>query len=453
MTPAQQAIVVLVLGAVVLLLMVGVISTRPLRATLIGLAFAIVAAVVGIQAPHPFGLAIVALCGVAGIGLLLLPVLDAEVPAHVAEAAALLLLGTGGAIALATAGDLLQAVVGLETLALSAVILVAISAGGRPLEAAFKYFVLGAISLAGLLYGLGLIYLGTGSFGFPSAAQIAGSPLTLAGVVLVGMGFAFELALFPFHWGALDAYTAAAPSLAGFVMSASKLAAALVLGRLVLAAGVEVAQLLIWIGSLTIIWGTFGALAQATNLRRMLAYSAITHAGFIGLALGSGPNGPSTAAFYAAVYGSMAMLVFAALAGNRNPELRSTADGGAPDLRNVVDDGSPDLRSMGRLRAVALALGLFSLSGIPPTPGFWAKLAVLVIAWQAAGPLPTLIAVAGGVFSVLYYLRPLPDLFAAVRDADVTPRPVLVPGVIVAVLAVVGLGLFPGVLWALAVSS
>ena len=442
MTPAQRAIVVLVLGAVVLLLMVGVISTRPLRATLIGLPFAVVAAVVGIQSPHPFGLAIVALCGVAGIGLLLLQVLDAEVPAHVAEAAALLLLGTGGAIALATASDLLQAVVGLETLALSAVILVAISAGGRPLEAAFKYFVLGAISLAGLLYGLGLIYLGTGSFGFPTAAQITGSPLTLAGVVLVGMGFAFELALFPFHWGALDAYTAAAPSLAGFVMSASKLAAALVLGRLVLGAGVEVAQLLIWLGSLTIVWGTFGALAQANNLRRMLAYSAITHAGFIGLALGSGANGPSTAAFYAAVYGSMAMLVFAALAGSRDGELRSMTDGGALELR-----------SMGRSRAMALGLGLFSLSGIPPTPGFWAKLAVLVVAWQAAGPLPTLIAVTGGVFSVLYYLRPLPDLFAAVREADVTPRPVLVPGVIVAVLAVVGLGLFPGVLWALAISS
>ena len=89
----------------------------------------------------------------------------------------------------------------------------------------------------------------------------------------------------------------------------------------------------------------------------------------------------------------MAMLVFAALAGSREPQLRA----------------------LGRLRAVALGLGLFSLSGIPPTPGFWAKLAVLVVAWQAAGPLPTLIAVAGGVFSVLYYLRPLPDLFAALR--------------------------------------
>jgi NADH-quinone oxidoreductase subunit N len=289
--------------------------------------------------------------------------------------------------------------------------------------------VLGAISLAGLLYGLGLIYLSTGSFGFPTASQVASNPLTLAGLVLVGMGLAFELALFPFHWGALDAYTAAAPSLAGFVMSASKLAAALALGRLVLAAGVELAQLLVWVGSLTIIWGTFGAIAQAADLRRMLAYSAVTHAGFIGLALGSGLNGPATAAFYAAIYGSMAMLVFAALAGSREPQLRR----------------------MGRLRASALGLGLLSLGGVPPTPGFWAKLAVLVVAWQAAGPLPTLIAVAGGVFSVLYYLRPLPDLFAAIRgDEGLQPRPVLVPGVVVAVLAVVILGLFPGVIWTLA---
>jgi NADH-quinone oxidoreductase subunit N len=427
MTQPQEAIVILVLGAIVTLLLVGLIASQPLRATSIGLPFGVIAAVVGIQSPQPLGLAVAALCIVACIGLLLLPVLDAELPTHVAEAAALLLLGTAGAIAMATATDLLQAVIGLETLALSAVTLVALSAGGRPLEAAFKYFVLGAISLAGLLYGLGLIYLGTGSLAFPNAAQIASSPLTLAGVVLVGMGFAYELALFPFHWGALDAYTVAAPSLAGFVMSASKLAAALALGRLVLAAGVELAQLLVWVGSLTIVWGTFGAIAQAGDLRRMLAYSAITHAGFIGLALGAGPNGPATAAFYAAIYGSMAMLVFAALAGSREPQIRS----------------------LGRLRAVALGLGLFSLSGIPPTPGFWAKLAVLVVAWQAAGPLPTLIAVAGGVFSVLYYLRPLPDLFAAMRSEAGTPQPVLVPGVLVAGLTVVGLGLFPGLIWTL----
>lgn len=429
MTPVYQAIGVLVLGAVVLLLVVGRISSQPRNAAIIGVPFVVVAAALGLQAPQPMSLAVVALCVVGGVALLLAPVLEPAVPEHVAEAAALLLLGTAGAIGLAGATDLLQVVVGLETLALSAVTLVALGAGDRVLEAAFKYLVLGAISLAGLLFGLGLIILGTGALGFPSGQQIAANPLALAGVVLVGMGLAFELALFPFHWGALDAYTAAAPSLAGFVMSASKLAAAFALGRLVLSAGVELAQILVWVGSLTIIWGTFGALGQATDLRRMLAYSAVTHAGFIGLALGSGGNGPTTAAFYAAVYGSMAMLVFAALAGQREPRVRE----------------------LGPLRGMALALGLFSLSGIPPTPGFWAKLAVLVVAWQAAGPVPTLIAVAGGVFSVLYYLRPLPDLFAAVRGPAAAPgRPVLVPGLLVAAVAVVGLGLFPGIAWTLA---
>jgi NADH:ubiquinone oxidoreductase subunit 2 (subunit N) len=114
----------------------------------------------------------------------------------------------------------------------------------------------------------------------------------------------------------------------------------------------------------------------------------------------------------------MAMLVFAALAGNAGSQLR---------------------------------LGLFSLSGIPPTPGFWAKLAVLVVAWQAAGPLPTLIAVVGGVFSVLYYLRPLPDLLAALRGGEhVETRAWPVPGVLVATVLVVGLSLAPGVVWTLA---
>src|SRR6185503_1482416 len=299
----------------------------------------------GLSAPPPLQLAIVALSAVACLALLLLPVLDAEVPDHVAEAAALLLLGTAGAVGLASATDLLWAVVGLETLALSAVTLVALGAGERSLEAAFKYFVLGAVSLAGLLYGLGLIYLTTNSFAFPTATQLANNPITLAGAVLVGLGIAFELAVFPLHWGGLDAYTAAAPSLAGYVMSASKLAAAYALGRLVLGSGVPVAQVLVWIGALTIVWGTFGALAQGRDLRRMLGYSAVTHAGFIAVALGSGPNGPTTAAFYAAVYGSMAMLVFAALAASP----------------------TADIATLGRTRAAALALGLFSLSGIPPT--------------------------------------------------------------------------------------
>jgi NADH-quinone oxidoreductase subunit N len=438
MTPAYWSIVVLVAGAVLILLLVARLSQHPRAIAYTGLIFAVIAAILGFQAPQPVALAIVALSVVCGIGLLLIPVLEPAVPMHVAEAAAVLLLGTAGAIGLANASDMLQAVVGLETLALGAVTLVALGAAERSLEAAFKYVVLGAITLAGLLYGIGLVYLGTGSLAFPTAAQIGANPLTLAGVVLVALGFAFELALVPLHWGALDAYTAAAPGLAGFVMSASKLAAAFALGRLVLAAGAPTSQLLVWGGSLTILWGTFGALWQAPDMRRMLAYSAVTHAGFIGLALGSGPNGPTTAGFYAAAYASMAMLVFAGL----------SATSTIPDLNGLTGVAAlPDLRSLDRLRAGAVGLGLLSLAGIPPTPGFWAKLAVLVVAWQSAGWLPTLIAVAGGVFSVLYYLRPLPDLFAALRGEVAVSRPVLVPGVVLAIVAVVVLGIVPGVAW------
>lgn len=425
---------ILVAGAVVVLLSTPWIGARGGRAVTASLPFAVVALLVGLtQVLAPLSLAVAALCGVGALAILLLPSLEAEVPTQVAEAAALILLGTAGAIGLASAVDLIWAVVGLETLALSAVTLVALGRGDRSLEAAFKYFVLGAISLAGLLYGVGLVYLGTGSVAFPSAEQLAGNPATLAGTVLIGLGFAFELALFPLHWGALDAYTAAAPSIAGYVMSASKLGAAFALGRLVLGAGANVAQILTWIGCLTILWGTFGALAQGSNLRRMLAYSAITHAGFIGLAVSSGNGGPTVAVFYAACYGTMAMLVFAALAGERGD----------------------NLRELGRFRAVTLGVGLFALSGVPPTPGFWAKLAVLVAAWQAVGPLPTLIAVAGGVFSVLYYLRPLPDIFAAMRAQGETPprRWAAMPGLAIATLVVVAVGIVPGIVWRLALTG
>src|SRR5207245_10268009 len=129
----------------------------------------------GLVAGPPLGLAVAALCGVGTVALLLLPALEAALPEQVAEASALLLLGTAGAVALAGASDLVQAVVGLETLALSAVILVALGAGEQSLEAAFKYLVLGALSLAGLLFGVGLVYLGSGSLGFPTAAQVSAS--------------------------------------------------------------------------------------------------------------------------------------------------------------------------------------------------------------------------------------------------------------------------------------
>lgn len=438
MLPAVGPILTLAGGAVVALLLTPFFSARRGPAAAFGALVAILAAAQGFGLPAGASLGVVALSLVACVALLLIPTFELEVDEHAAEALALLLLGTAGAIALATAGDLVQAVIGLETLALSAVTLVALGRGPLALEAAFKYFVLGAISLATLLFGLGLVYLGAGSFAFPSSAQLTGNALVATGTVLVALGFAFELAVVPFHWGAVDAYTASAPALAGYVMSASKLAAALALGKLAVAAGAPVQQVLVWIGTLTIAWGTFAAIAQR-DVRRMLAYSAITHAGFIALAAGSGERGPATAAFYAATYGSMAILTFAALAGRGTGSLR---------YGDVAAEG------LSRPRAAALALGLLSLSGIPPTPGFWAKLAVLVVAWQAAGVLPTLVAVAGGVFAVLYYLRPLPDLFATLRagapPVGARPRAAIGPALALAAVAVLALAVAPNLAWSLA---
>jgi NADH-quinone oxidoreductase subunit N len=125
----------------------------------------------------------------------------------------------------------------------------------------------------------------------------------------------------------------------------------------------------------------------------------------------------------------MAMLVFAALAASP----------------------TGDISTLSRGRSAALALGLLSLSGIPPTPGFWAKLAVIVVAWQADGVVPTLIVVAGGVFSVLYYLRPLPQIFAQLRSPEAAAaRPVPIPGIALAALLVIVLGIFPSIAWTLA---
>ena len=218
-------------------------------------------------------------------------------------------------------------------------------------------------------------------------------------------------------------------------MAASKLGAVLALERLVGVIGVPLSPILIVVGLLSIAWGTIGALAQR-ELRRMLAYSTVANAGFLALALGCGADGRAAAVFYVVVYASTALLIFAALAGR----------GTGP-----LDFAQVPLEGFGAIRAFGLGLGLLSLAGIPPLPGFWAKLAILGASWQATGLWPTLIAVIGGVASVLYYLRPLPDLLAVARAAGATRVfTSSAPAVLVAGAAVALLGLAPGLAYALA---
>jgi len=443
-SPALQSVIVLTVGALIVLLFTSAFTRNSLVLATLGAVTMLVTALPAVGADGATLAATLVVVAAGVVGMLLLQSVELEEESQKPEIAALLLLGAAGGIVFATATDLLSAVIGLETLSLTGVTMVALSQGTRPVEAAFKYFVLAAISASVLLFGIGLVFLATGTFSWPTlaAAEPAYRWLLLAGIMLVGLGFAYELALVPLHFGSVDAYTAGAPALSGFVMAASKVAAVIALSRLIgsLSQGLDVPQslplagLLIVIGLISIVWGTLAALAQ-TELRRLLAYSAVANAGFIALALGCGAEGRAAAIFYVVTYSTTVLLAFAALAGRGTGPLHLT------DIRS---------EGFGPLRALALVIALLSLAGIPPTPGFWVKLAVLDASWASLGFWPTLIAALGGVFGTLYYLKPVPDLLAVVRVAGVRRMPSASAAVVLAGAVVVFGALAPGLVYALA---
>jgi len=441
--PALLSTIILCVGALFVLLFTKALTYNSAALAALGTATLVLAIFPSLRGDGSTLAATLVVAAAGIVGMLLLHSVEIEEQTQKPEIAALLLLGSAGGIVFATANDLLSAVIGLETLSLTGATLVALSQGTRPLEAAFKYFVLASMSAAVLLFGIGLVFIATGSFAWPTlaAADPAYRWLLLAGVLLVGLGFAYELALVPLHFGAVDIYTAGAPSLTGFVMAASKVAAVIALSRLIasmsqgLQGPLPLGSVLVVIGLISIVWGTFAALAQ-TDLRRLLAYSAVANAGFLALALGCGAEGRAASIFYVVTYSTTALLAFAALSG------RGT---GPLPLSEIKLEG------MGALRALALALALLSLAGIPPTPGFWAKLAVLDASWNAFGILPTLIAALGGVFGALYYMKPLPDLLSVVREAGTSKLPFSsTPAVVLAGAVVVFSAVAPGLVYLLA---
>jgi NADH-quinone oxidoreductase subunit N len=434
--PHHQAIVALVAGA--LLLLAGAprlersssaVSLVALVATGVAVGFAFFAGAEGRFALVVVGTALVA-------SLLLLGHAELEYETQRPEAAALLLIGGVGAIVLVTSANLLELALGVEIISLSAAVLTAMGRGHRPLEAGFKYFVLTAVTFATLLFGASLVFLGSGSLAFPVVDAMGWDGarfLVLGGLALMIVGVGYKLALVPVHFGALDAYTAGPSSFVGFIMVASKGGAVVALAKLALAAGGRLDVLLATIGLLTLLWGVVGSFAQE-DLRRLLAYSAIAHAGFLGLAAAGGPGGARAGAYYLVGYGAAALLCFACLAGRGTGPLR---------IRGVVDE------KLGGIRALGLLLGLLSLAGVPPTPGFWVKLAVLQSTYASFGAIPTALAALGGVVGVIYYLRPMPDLIAEARRA---PTGLVVGSVAVAMTGaiVIVLGLFPALGWMLA---
>src|SRR5437868_3230302 len=343
-----------------------------------------------------------------------------EIPNY-SEYLAIVLLASIGLLLLVSSEDLLMIFIGLELTGLSLYLMTAFDKSDiRSAEAGLKYFLFGSTASAFTLFGLSFIY---GVAGTTSLAAIADklngqilSPLLFTGIVMTLVGFAFKIAAAPFHLWAPDAYQGAPVSSAGFIASGSKVASFVVLGKIVLVGFGPVHGSADWHGmiagwspvlaalaALSILLGNFVALAQ-TNVRRLLAYSAVAHGGYtlLGVVAG-GREGFSATLFYTTTYAVTLIGAFAVVGAVR----RET---GGDDLQNFSG-----LAARSPFLAACMAIFFLSLAGLPPLAGFFGKFYLFSAAFRAGGNhgLLWLVAVAlfGSFVSLYYYLIVLKVIF------------------------------------------
>ncbi|MFN2476276.1 MAG: NADH-quinone oxidoreductase subunit N [Chthoniobacterales bacterium] len=385
---------------------------------------------------------------------------------HRAEYLALLLFATVGLMLLISSEELLMIFIGLELTGLSLYLMTAFDkADGRSAEAGMKYFLFGSTASAFTLFGLSFVYGIAGStalaaIGEKLTAQ-AVQPLLAAGIVMTLVGLAFKVAAAPFHLWAPDAYEAGPVPSAAFIASASKAASFVVLGKVVLI-GFGAAQgsadwhaiaagwspILAAIAALSIVLGNLVALAQ-TNVRRLLAYSAVAHAGYTLLGIISGRAGFAATLFYTTVYAFTLVGAFGVIA-------RVRAATGGDDISNFRG-----LSIRSPLLAGCMAIFLLSLAGLPPLAGFFGKFYLFSAALGAGDNhgLLWLVALAllGSLVSLYYYLAVLRVIFvdeaAAEDSAPIIPQSLQRIALTVLAAAVVLLGTLPATLVARIVAS
>src|SRR5436189_2472746 len=355
-----------------------------------------------------------------------------KAPRHPGEYLALILLATVGLILLVGSEDLLMIFIGLELLGLSLYVMTAFDkTDGRSAEAGLKYFLFGSTSSAFTLFGISLIYGMSGTTGLAAiSAKLATAsvqPLLAVGIVMTLVGFAFKIAAAPFHLWAPDAYQGAPIPSAAFIASGSKVASFVVLGKIVLvgfgpvhgssawhAMAAGWSPILAGLAALSILIGNLVALVQ-TNVRRLLAYSAVAHAGYtlLGLVAG-GRDGFSATLFYTVIYAITLVGAFGVVAVVR----RQT---GGDDLQNFSG-----LSTRAPLLAGCMAIFMFSLAGIPPLAGFFGKFYLFSAALRAGGDHGLLwlvgLALFGSFVSLYYYLIVLKAIFVDQPSASAPPR-------------------------------
>ena len=319
------------------------------------------------------------------------------------EYAVLVVLSTLGMSLMVSASDLITLYLGLELQSLALYVIAAIHRDDvRSTEAGLKYFVLGALSSGMLLYGASLVYGTTGAVGFADiAVALEGGQRSLGlifGIVFLLAGFAFKISAVPFHMWTPDVYQGAPTPITAFFASATKVAGIAMFVRAVSEAfpGVthEWRQVVVFVAIASMALGSFAAIGQ-TNLKRLMAYSSIGHMGYVlvGLAAGT-PEGVRGVAIYSAIYVAMTLGAFACILSMR--------------VGDRYVEEITDLAGLSRTKPVmafVLSMIMFSLAGIPPLAGFFAKFYVFYAAVNA-GLYP--LAVIGFVLSVIgafYYLR------------------------------------------------
>lgn len=365
----------------------------------------------------------------------------------------LLTFAVFGMMVMASGADLLTLWVGLETMALSVYVLAAyLRRDEKSVEGAFKYFLLGAVSSGFYLYGASFIYGAVGSVQLDAIRQTLvtriadggiealGFPF-VAGLVLLSVALLFKAALVPFHWWTPDAYEGAATPITGFMSVAPKAAAFAMMLRIFIE-GLGPASVF-WVGLLstvaiaTMIWGNIAAMLQ-DNVKRMLAYSSIAHAGYVLVAVvaaGSAPmsGGVSAAVFYLFAYLFMNLGAFGLV-------LYLERDGSAGD--KVSDFNG--LIHRRPVAAIAMIIFLLSLGGIPPTAGFIGKFLVFKAAVNAGLYGLAVVLAVTSVISLYYYYRIVMSMF--LKDAE-AKEPVsagwpLGVALSISVVVVLGLGLY-----------
>lgn len=326
----------------------------------------------------------------AGLALLFMMDPGDEVPA------ALVLGSLIGMALIAVSGSLLALFIGLELMSVPAYLLVARSRSPQALEAAVKYFFAGAA--AGALFILGMAV----HFSVARDLELAAAPGRLgeAALALMAAAALFKLGAAPLHFWLPDVYEASEPELAGFFSTGVKAAAVLLLARLAGISQGPVLEVLPWAAALTVLTGAVVALRQ-TRLQRLLAYSSISHAGFmlLGVAAWAGQGQPASGAgavfFYSVAYLFMS--------GGAFLWLRAAGISERAELKGLARSRPAD--------AAVLTVLLLALAGIPPTAGFVAKFLVFWEAFKAGLYVPLLLAGLGALLSLGYYLGMVRDMY------------------------------------------